>query len=287
MRIAIVTDNGAGFQPEEIKHLGIHILNLRYSLDDEEFNEEINDDLFYEKISKAKTIHTSQPSIEDFCNVFDGILKYYDALVYFTMSGSLSGTYSSVSMLSEEDKYKDRVYAIDGRVISVLQKFEVLDAIKFLANGKSIKEVKEIFENHRDQTSIFIMADTLDYMKKGGRVSPMVAKLGGLLNIKPILYSSGGNFDLVKKVRSIQQGKDALISLIKNDIENKFGVGSYSIGVAYTKYKDEALNMKERILEEFPFITREVPVDPLAQFIACHMGPNAIGVAVYKNLDEH
>ena len=287
MRIAYLTDNGAGFSEEEIKNLGIHVLPLRYMIDDEEFADELSDDLFFDKISKAKSIHTSQPSLEDIQNVFDGILKYHDMIVYFTMSGALSGTYNSALMLSEDEKYKDRVYVIDGRTISVLQKFEVLDGIKMITNGKNIKEVKKIFENHRDQTSIYIMCDTLEYLKKGGRVSPMVARVGGLLNVKPILYSSGGNFDMVKKVRSMQQGKDSLLELLKHDIENKFDNGRVSIGVAYTKCRDDAMLFRDRIKEEFKDLTREIPVDPLVKFIACHIGPNAIGVAVYKNIDEY
>lgn len=287
LRIAFLTDNGAGFQEDEIKNLGIHVLPLRYMIDDEEFSEELSDDVFFDRISKSKNLHTSQPSLEDIDNSFDSILKYYDMLVYFTMTGGLSGTYNSALMLSEDEKYKGRVHVIDGRTISILQRFEVLDGIKMISNGKSINEVRKIFENHREQTSIYIMCDTLEYLKKGGRVSPMVAKIGGLLNVKPILYSNGGNFDLVKKVRSMQHGKDMLLSLVKEDIEKKFCEGSYSIGIAYTKCKDEALLFKNKIIEEFPHLTREVPVDPLAKFIACHIGPNAIGIGIYKNIDEY
>ena len=287
MRIAFLTDNGAGFSEKKKKNLGIHVLPLRYMIDEEEYSDELSDDLFYDKISQAKNIHTSQPSLADIQNIFDGILKYYDMLVYFTMSGSLSGTYNSALMLSEDEKYKDRVHVIDGRTISVLQKFEVLDGIKMITNGKSVQEVKEIIEKHRDQTSIYIMCDTLDYLKKGGRVSPMVAKVGGLLNVKPILYSSGGNFDMVKKVRSMQQAKDMLLTLAEHDIKNKFGNDNYSIGIAYTKCRDEALLFKNKIAEKFPNIARDIPVDPLVKFIACHIGPNAIGVALYKNIDEH
>lgn len=287
MRIAFITDNGAGFSEEEVKNLGIQVLPLRYMIDDEEFADELSDDMFFEKIAKAKNIHTSQPSLEDIQNIFDGLLKYHDMLVYFAMTSGLSGTYNSALMLSEEEKYKDRVHVIDGRTISVLQKFEVLDGIKMITNGKSIAEVKDIIEKHRDQTSIYIVCDTLDYLKKGGRVSPMVAKLGGLLNVKPILYSSGGNFDMVKKVRSMQQAKEMLISLAKHDVEQKFGGDNVSIGVAYTKCRDDALLFKNKVQEVFPHLSREIPVDPLSKFIACHIGPNAIGVAIYKNINEH
>lgn len=287
MRIAFLTDNGAGFSEEEVKNLGIQVLPLRYMIDDEEFADELSDDMFFEKIAKAKNIHTSQPSLEDIQNIFDGLLKYHDMLVYFAMTSGLSGTYNSALMLSEEEKYKDRVHVIDGRTISVLQKFEVLDGIKMITNGKSIAEVKDIIEKHRDQTSIYIVCDTLDYLKKGGRVSPMVAKLGGLLNVKPILYSSGGNFDMVKKVRSMQQAKEMLISLAKHDVEQKFGGDNVSIGVAYTKCRDDALLFKNKVQEVFPHLSREIPVDPLSKFIACHIGPNAIGVAIYKNINEY
>lgn len=287
MRIAFITDNGAGFSEEEVKNLGIQVLPLRYMIDDEEFADELSDDMFFEKIAKAKNIHTSQPSLEDIQNIFDGLLKYHDMLVYFAMTSGLSGTYNSALMLSEEEKYKDRVHVIDGRTISVLQKFEVLDGIKMITNGKSIAEVKDIIEKHRDQTSIYIVCDTLDYLKKGGRVSPMVAKLGGLLNVKPILYSSGGNFDMVKKVRSMQQAKEMLISLAKHDVEQKFGGDNVSIGVAYTKCRDDALLFKNKVQEVFPHLSREIPVDPLSKFIACHIGPNAIGVAIYKNINEY
>ena len=132
------------------------------------------------------------------------------------------------------------------------------------------------------------MVDTLEYLKKGGRISPVVATVGSLLHIKPILFSEGGPFDISKKERNIDNAKKAMLELIKKDIEKKFGnlsMSHYSLGIAYSENDAEALDLKNKALDMFGDFSREIPVDPLSRFICCHIGPNSLGIGIYKNID--
>ena len=290
MKTIVVTDNGSGFKNEEIKQLGIKVIPLRFFIDEIEYK---NDDLvsdadFFEKINLANTISTSQPTIADVEETFNELLKEYDNILYIPMSSGLSGTYDTG--ISIEKDFFGRVFTVDAKKISVLQKFVVLDAIDMIKKGIAAKEIKNILEKNNKNSSIYIMVDTLDFLKKGGRVSPFVAKLGNLLQIKPIMFSDGGPFEVEKKERTVKKAKEKMIELIENDMKGKFAnvdPNLYSLGVAYTSNVDWAYDLRDSIKEKFGKFSREIPVDPLAKFVSCHIGPNAIGVAIYKNLNEN
>ena len=288
MKTVIVTDNGAGFSADEIKKLGIKTLSLRFFIDEVEYDDFVSDEIFFDKIISAKTISTSQPSISDVEEVFKDLLKEYDNILYMPMSSGLSGTYNTGKTIEKD--FDGKVFTVDTRKISVLQKFAVLDAIDFINRGISPSEIRNIFEKNKNNTSIYIMVDTLDFLKKGGRVSPLVAKIGNLLQIKPIMFSDGGKFEVAKKERTVKNAKEKMIELIKDDMKGKFGdmdTMKYMLGVAYTSNVLWANELRDSIKENFGEFKREIPVDSLAKFISCHIGPNAIGVAIYKNLNEN
>lgn len=287
----VVTDNGAGFREEEIKSLGIKVLPLRFFIDNIEYTEtDLSTDEFFDKLKNAKDIQTSQPIVAEVEDTFDDLLKSYEHIIYVPMSSGLSGAYSTGEALSENEKYKNKITVIDAKAISVTQRFVVYDILEMVKNNLNPKDIKNKIESNNKNTSIYIMVDTLEYLKKGGRVSPLVATVGGLLHIKPIMYTGGGPFDVSKKERTVHNAKNTILDLIYNDMKEKFGsidANNYSIGIAYTKNLDEAVDLKQKVIERFGKFKNDIPVDPLSSFIACHIGPNTLGVGIYKNLDEY
>lgn len=290
MRIAIVTDDAAALSNEEIKNLGIHIIPLKFCFDEKEYiGTNLEDDEFYNLLEKSKQVKTSQPSLYDVTSVFDEILKYNEVIIYMPLTSGLSGTYSTGATIANDDKYKDRVVVIDHKKVSVVQKFAIYDVVKLIDKGYNPFQIKTILENNQSNFMVYLMVDDIEYLKKGGRVSPLVASIGKLLNIKPILYTQGESFEMFTKTRSIAKGKEILLNCLLDDMKNKFNsddFSKFSIGVAYSKNSNEALGLKQDIENKFNGISRQVLFDPLAKFIACHTGPNAIGVGLYKNLDE-
>ena len=287
----VVTDNGAGFRKEEISELGIKVVSLRYFLDNVEYKEsDQTDSDFFAKLDKAGEIQTSQPNIAEVEETFEELLKTNDYIIYVPMSSGLSGAFGTGVTIAEDEKFRDRVTVIDSKTISVLQRFVVLDILEMLKQNMNPIDIKCKIENNNNNTSIYIMVDSLNYLKKGGRVSPLVATVGSLLHIKPIMYTGGGAFDVSKKERTVHNAKNTMLDLISNDMSHKFGSVNpkdYSLGIAYSKNVDEANDLKNMAVAKFGEFSREIPVDPLSSFIACHTGPNALGVAIYKNIIEH
>ena len=161
-------------------------------------------------------------------------------------------------------------------------KQSVIDALEMAREGKSAEEIKEYLENTRRDSSIYIMVNTLKYLKKGGRVTPAAAAIGTLLKIKPVLQIQGGKLDQFAKVLNEKVAKLKMINAIKKDLKDRFsqyvGNNEMLLFVAYTNCKDKALVFADEIRKEIPNVPL-VYVDPLSLSVACHIGDGAIAVA--------
>lgn len=288
MKIRILTDTSCGIAKEEAESLGYEVITLPFLFDDKEYVEgSLSNDEFYEKLKSCSEVHTSQASLEVVANKFDEMLKTCDHIIYLPISSGLSGSYQSTNVLVTDDKYKDKVTVIDHKTISVLQRALLLEVKNLIDKGVEPKKIKELVEANAKNNRIYIAVDTLEYLKKGGRVSPLVAAVGNLLNIKPILFSDGGKFDVVKKVRSMKLAGETIKELIKNDLNELFNgesIDRFSIGVSFTKNVDEASKYKDSVEEEFGV---KAVFDELPQVVGCHIGEGAIAMAIYKYVDEH
>ena len=186
-------------------------------------------------------------------------------------------------MLSQE--YNGKVQVVNNQRISVTQKQSVLDALKLAEEGKNAEEIKKYLEEVKYDSSIYIMVDTLYYLKKGGRITPAAAALGTLLKLKPVLQIQGEKLDAYAKARTVKQARSIMIDAIKSDFAKRFGDETGSnmhIFVAYTKDKETALDFKAQLLEAFP--GQDIDVDPLSLSVACHIGPGSLAVACSKKL---
>lgn len=283
--IAIVTDSNSGITQEAGKKLGIHVLPMPFMINEETFYEDIDltQEEFYDKLSSGADIGTSQPSPESVMNLWDTLLKEYDEIVHIPMSSGLSGSCQSAIMLAQD--YDGKVQVVNNQRISVTQRQSALDALQLAGRGMDALQIKEFLEGDKFNSSIYIMLDTLYYLKKGGRITPAAAALGTLLRLKPVLQIQGDKLDAFAKARTTNQGKSIMINAIRNDMNNRFGGADKDniwLQVAYTYNKEAALALKAELAEEFPGF--DIHMDPLSLSIACHIGPGSLAVACTKKI---
>lgn len=285
-KIAIVTDSNSGITQEQGKVLGVSVLPMPFMIDGETYYEDITLTRaeFYQKLASNAEISTSQPSPESILNLWDELLKEYDEIVHIPMSSGLSGSCQTAIMLSQE--YDGKVHVVNNQRISVTQRQSVLDALTLAENGKSGSEIKEILEADKFNSSIYIMIDTLYYLKKGGRVTPAAAALGTLLKLKPVLTIQGEKLDAFAKARTVNQAKTIMTNAVKNDIEKRFGgvakENQIYIQIAHTENEDAANILKDELQEVFP--DYPIYVDHLSLSVSCHIGPGSLAIACTKKL---
>ncbi len=284
-KIAIVTDSNSGITQQQAKKLGVHVLPMPFMINEETYFEDINltQKEFYERLANGDDVVTSQPSPESVMNLWDGLLKEYDEIVHIPMSSGLSGSCQSALMLAQD--YDGRVQVVNNQRISVTQRQSALDAMKLAERGMDARQIKDFLEADKFNSSIYIMLDTLYYLKKGGRITPAAAALGTLLKLKPVLQIQGEKLDAFAKARTTNQGKTIMINAIRNDMNNRFGGADKEkiwLQVAYTYNTDAAQVLKEELMDEFPGF--DIHVDPLSLSIACHIGPGSLAVACCKKI---
>lgn len=285
-KIAILTDSNSGITQAQSKELGIHVVPMPFMIDGEEYFEDINltQEQFYQKLGENANVSTSQPTPDSLMKIWDELLQDYDSIVYIPMSSGLSGSCQSAYMFAQEE-YEGKVFVVDNQRISVTQRQSAIDAKEMAEKGLSAEEIVQKLMDTKFESSIYIMLDTLYYLKKGGRITPAAAALGTLLRLKPVLQIQGEKLDAFAKARTSNQGKSIMISAIKNDIENRFGgeeAKDYWIAAAYTKDIDTANEWKKELEKEFPGM--DIYMDPLSLSVACHIGPGALAVTVTRKL---
>lgn len=287
-RIAIMTDSNSGIPTLEAEKLEIHILPMPFMIDGRTYfeNVDLNQEEFYQKLEENADISTSQPSPESIMNMWDNLLKEYDEVVHIPMSSGLSGSCQTAMMLANEEQYEGKVFVVDNQRISVTMYASILDAIHLKEEGKSGKEIKDILEADKFNSTIYIMLDTLYYLKKGGRITPAAAALGTLLRLKPVLTIQGEKLDAFAKARTSSQGKSMMINAVKADIENRFGgldAKNYKLYMAYTKDEEAANAFKKEVEEAFG--VTDIMMHPLSLSVSCHIGPGAIALAATQKLE--
>ena len=285
-KIAIVTDSNSGITQKEGKELGISVIPMPFYINEELYFEDITltQDEFYQKLNEDEDIKTSQPAPGDVLDLWEKLLEDHDEIVHIAMSSGLSSSCATAAMLA--DDYDGKVQVVDNQRISVTQRQSVLDAAKLAEEGKSAKEIKDILEADKLDSGIYIMVDTLKYLKKGGRITPAAAALGTLLRLKPVLQIQGEKLDAFAKARTVKQAKRIMLDAIHKDIETRMGgevnMDNLHIAAAYTP-GEGVEQWLEEIRREFP--DKEIIVDPLSLSISCHIGPGALAVTVTKKTE--
>lgn len=284
-KIAVITDSNSGITQSQAKEYGLYVLPMPFMIDDETFYEDITltQDAFYERLAGGADVITSQPSPDSILQLWDEVLKEYDEIVHIPMSSGLSGSCQSAMMLAED--YDGRVQVVNNQRISVTQRQSALDALALVKQGMDAAAIRQFLEDDKFNSSIYIMLDTLYYLKKGGRITPAAAALGTILRLKPVLQIQGDKLDAFAKARTVSQGKSIMINAIRGDMEKRFGGAAADniwLQVAYTYDLAAATQLKKEVMEAFPGF--DVHMDPLSLSVACHIGPGALAVACCKKI---
>ncbi|MBR1642473.1 MAG: DegV family protein [Butyrivibrio sp.] len=285
-KIAIITDSNSGITQKQGEELGIFVVPMPFMINGQEFFEDINltQSQFYEKLAEDADVSTSQPTPDSLMTLWDKVLKDYEQIIYIPMSSGLSGSCQSAYMIAQEE-YEGKVFVVDNQRISVTQRQSAIDAKEMAEAGFSAEEIKNKLLETKMESSIYIMLDTLHYLKKGGRITPAAAALGTLLRLKPVLQIQGEKLDAFAKARTTAQGKSIMINAIKSDIETRFGGmenGDFWIAGAYTNNLEAATEWKKEVEAAIPGF--DMHLDPLSLSVGCHIGPGALAVTVTRKI---
>ncbi len=287
-RVAVVTDSNSGITQADAKALGCFVVPMPFMFGDDgtTYYEDINltRDEFFRRLAADESVLTSQPAPTEILKLWDEVLKEYEQIVYIPMSSGLSGSCQSAMMLSSD--YEGRVEVVNNQRISVTQKASVMDALELAKRGKSAQEIRNILERVKFDSSIYIMVDTLKYLKKGGRITPAAAAIGTLLRIKPVLQIKGERLDAFSKARTAAQGKNTMLNAIRHDIETLYGgtqAETCFLYAVHANIPEEGKLWMDEVQAAFPNF--KVEEANLSLSICCHIGPGALAVACSKKLD--
>jgi DegV family protein with EDD domain len=284
-KVAVVTDSNCGITQDQAKELGVYVLPMAFLMNDKLLREDIDitQKEFFEMLEDPElNVSTSQPAPAEVTELWDKVLEENDELVYIPLSSGLSNSYQTAKLLAED--YDGRVEVINNQRISVTMRQSVEDALYLSYNGWSAAQIREKLEEEKFNSSIYIMVDTLKFLKKGGRVTPAAALIGSVLHIKPVLQIQGEKLDAFAKCRGTRQAKKTMIDAIRKDMEGRFkdftDKGEAVIRYAYSE-GDAPEDVKEweaELKEAFPGY--EITGDPLSLVVGCHIGPGSLAVTV-------
>lgn len=279
-RVAIVTDSNSGITQAKGASLGIHVMPMPFYINEKMLFEEIDlsQEQFYERLKEGSEIKTSMPTVGSVTDTWKKLLEEYDEIVYIPMSSGLSSSCQTALMLAQD--FEDNVYVVDNQRISVTQRQSVLDAKQLADEGKTASEIRDILMEEKFLSSIYIMVDTLTYLKKGGRITPAAAALGTLLKLKPVLQIQGEKLDAFAKARTVKQAKAIMLDAMKKDFAERFHDASGAnmhLEIAYTYDLEAANQFKAEVQAQFP--NHDIVVNPLSLSVSCHIGPGALAIA--------
>jgi DegV family protein with EDD domain len=276
MNIAVVTDSNSGIYPAEAKELGIWVVPMPVTINGREYLEtvDLERDFFFRSQEAGAEITTSQPSPGAVTELWDRLLEDHDGILYLPMTSGLSSSYATASALAED--YEGRVMVPDIKRISVPLWQAVQDALLLIRKGLSLVEIARRLEERALCSSIYITTTTLEYLKKGGRITSAAAAIGTVLNLKPVLQIQGGKVDAYAKVRGVKQAVEKMFAALDQDLATRFAGKPVHIFAAYSG--DESFGQEWQAQVQARYPASPVRCDPLALSICCHTGPGAMGV---------
>lgn len=285
-KVAIITDSNSGITQKQANMTeGLFVLPMPFMINGQEYFEDItlSQKEFYEKLKMDADISTSQPSIESVITMWEQALESYDEVIYMPMSSGLSSSCETAMMLAQD--YEDKVHVVNNQRISVTLRQAVLESVRMAQSGCNASEIKEYMERTKFESTIYIMVDTLKYLKKGGRVTPAAAALGTLLRIKPVLQIQGERLDAFAKARTVNQAKSIMIDAIQRDIDTRFGgeIDKLQIDMAHTDNPKAIEIFRQEAATAFP--GHDIYVDCLSLSVSCHIGPGALAITCTRKLE--
>ena len=288
-KVAILTDSNSGITQAEAEREGLYVIPMPFYINDQMLFEEIDlsQEDFYGRLTEGAEIKTSMPTVGSVTDQWKKLLQDYDEIVYIPMSSGLSSSCETAYMLAQDEEFDGKVFVVDNQRISVTQRQSAYDAKMLADQGRSGAQIRDILMDEKFQSSIYIMVDTLTYLKRGGRITPAAAALGTLLRLKPVLQIQGEKLDAFAKARTVKQAKTIMIDAIKKDFAERFHDASGSnmyLEIAYTYDLEAAEQFKREVQEHFP--DHAIVMNPLSLSVSCHIGPGALALATSHRIGD-
>ncbi|BCJ99489.1 DegV family protein [Anaerocolumna chitinilytica] len=280
MSIKIITDSTSDINLDLAKELDITIVPLRVIFDEQEYFDgvDITNEQFYEKLVISKNLPTtSQPAPEQYIPYFEEAKAKGDSVIVITISSKLSGTYQSAVIAKDMVEYED-IHIVDSLTVTLGLQLLVRKAITLKNQGMSAEAIAVQLENTKTKVKLYALLESLEYLKKGGRLSGMSAFAGGLLNIKPIIEVRDGEVSLAARARGLSGGYSKLFELITQDK----GINrNEEVCIGYSAKKDNMkafINNYKETLNLHDFIE-----SPIGSVVGTHTGPGVCGFAFFQN----
>lgn len=283
-KIGIATDSHSSLTPAEAALLGVRVLPMPFDVDGQSYLEgiDLTREQFFAYQRAGAQIGTSQPSPAAVMALWDEALTDCESLLYMPISSGLSGSCQTAMALAEEEPYAGRVFVVDnGRVGTPLHR-SILDALELIESGLSAAECKAALEKARDELVIYVAVETLEHLKRGGRISTTAATVGTLLNIKPILHLTTGKLEPYKKARGMHRACEAMLESIRSDLAIRFqeahARGDVYLLAAGSADAETTAKWLHQIETAFPGMP--ILYDDLSLGVSCHTGEGALGIGL-------
>ena len=282
-RIAVVTDTNSSISAEEAKKLGIFLLPMPFIVDGREYFEGVTCtyERFFEMLSGGADVSTSQPAPEVITGLWDEILRSYDSILHIPMSSALSGSCGTAKALAAE--YNGRVCVVDNKRISVSLRESVLDALTLIEKGLTAAEICVQLEETAYNASIYLAVNTLELLKKSGRVTAAGAALATLLGLKPVLQIQGEKLDAFAKVRGMTAAEKTMLKAAEKDLATRFAGRPVRILTAYSGDIKPALEWRKTVRRYFDDSRIELYKLPVS--ISCHVGAGVKAIACIEHIE--
>ncbi|MGL4912250.1 MAG: DegV family protein [Romboutsia sp.] len=280
MAIKIVTDSTSYIPSEYIDKYDISVVSLNVFMNDKSVRElDIDNKSFYKEMESLDEIpKSSQPIPDEMLSTFEEIIKKGDSIIGIFLSSKMSGTFSSANLIKNmilEDYPEADITLIDSKTNCMQMGFAACESAKAACEGKSFDEIVDMINHILSNSRFLFSPDTLDYLKKGGRIGSASAILGNVLQIKPILTVKDGATSVFTKVRTRKKAVDAIVNNVFEDIE-KNGLGD--VIVHHINCEEEGLALAKRLEEK---LNIPVKIQSIGPVIGLHVGPGSIGIAYY------
>ncbi len=283
-KIGVVTDSHSGLTPEAALALGVHVLPMPFRIDGVDYLEGVSltREEFFTFQRAGASIGTSQPAPAAVLALWDELLTQYETLLYMPISSGLSGSCQTAQTLAEEEPYAGRVFVVDhGRIATPLHQ-SILDALELVGQGHDASQIRTALEASRDELTIYIAVQTLEHLRKGGRISATTAAVGTILNIKPILQLTTGKLESYKKARGMAKAREIMLESIRSDLAIRFADAQSRRDVhllaAGSASPEETQKWLAQIESAFPGMP--ILYGDLSLGVSCHTGEGALGVGL-------
>lgn len=282
MAVKFIVDSASDILPQECAQLGMIHLPMKVIFGTEEYADAVDmtHREFYEKLIESDALPTTcQIPPAEFAEAYDRVMAQGDTAVVVTVSGKLSGTYQSAMIAAME--YPGKVFVVDSRSVSLGQRILIQHGLSLAEQGFGAEDIARMLEFQREKIRVMALLDTLEYLKKGGRISSTVALAGTLLSIKPVIGLDDGAVAMIGKARGSKQGNNLLRLLISQCGGINFDM---PFCLAYSGLSDAML--KKYITDSAELWqgkTEHLPIATVGCAIGAHAGPGAIAVAFFES----